>query len=334
VVIAIIGILTALLLPAVQSARESSRRAACSNHLRQLGLAALGYEAAYKRFPPGYLGSTDLPFNGGALADSLGEHQWCGALVYLLPYLEAVSLSEQFSKTLELDPNSRDDAWWTDSNASTASQYSLSVLLCPSTPSHVPASRVMIFNFDLIYSGIVALQPVTIPTTAAIPGLTHYQGVRGVLGKLSPSYSVTLLGERRVVDKELIGVFGVRSQTTIAQISDGTSQTLIFGEAPGTIGAADLDHTGRQNGFLAGVAWAGNATLPVYSGLDASRFNNSIVPGQYDTHYITFGSVHSGGIVPFCYADGSVRQLHKTIDLRTLYALATMRGEEAITEKP
>jgi hypothetical protein len=36
--------------------------------------------------------------------------------------------------------------------------------------------------------------------------------------------------------------------------------------------------------------------------------------------------------VPFCYADGSVRQLHKTIDLQALYALATMRGEESVTE--
>jgi len=66
VVIAIIGLLVGLLLPAVQAAREAARRMSCTNNLRQVGMAAINFETANKRFPPGILfpGPQNTPFPG------------------------------------------------------------------------------------------------------------------------------------------------------------------------------------------------------------------------------------------------------------------------------
>ncbi len=86
VVVAIIGILIGLLLPAVQSVREATRRAACSNNLRQIALAGLNYESAHQT----------LPKNG---YDTNGWNAWerMSASYKILPYLDQANLFDQFT---------------------------------------------------------------------------------------------------------------------------------------------------------------------------------------------------------------------------------------------
>jgi prepilin-type N-terminal cleavage/methylation domain-containing protein len=71
VVIAIVGVLIALLVPAVQGARDSARRTQCANNLKQVGVALLGYEATKKRFPAGYASDCDQDGNTGPVEDGV-----------------------------------------------------------------------------------------------------------------------------------------------------------------------------------------------------------------------------------------------------------------------
>ncbi len=113
--IAIIGALVGLLLPAVQAAREESRRTACMNNLRQMGVALVQDETARREFVVGCLGCLTLP------ADARRNISWNAQL---LPQLERADLwrQYQFNSASDLEPNR------------TLGATVLSVFLCPSTP--------------------------------------------------------------------------------------------------------------------------------------------------------------------------------------------------------
>ncbi len=106
------GILLALLLPAVQAAREAARRAQCVNNLRQINLALLNYESANGCFPPAY-----IPDENGK-----PKHSW---RVLVLPYLEQQLLYDQYDM---------DEPWDSPNNLALASQMP-PVFRCPSDPS-------------------------------------------------------------------------------------------------------------------------------------------------------------------------------------------------------
>jgi prepilin-type processing-associated H-X9-DG protein len=91
VVIAIIGILIALLLPAVQAAREAARRSQCSNNLKQLGLAMHNYLDTYKVFPPGEMGTWQP---GGWGAPTISTAGAASPIYHMLPYIEQQPLAD------------------------------------------------------------------------------------------------------------------------------------------------------------------------------------------------------------------------------------------------
>ncbi len=90
VVIAIISVLIALLLPAVQSAREAARRSQCCNNLMQLGLALQSYESAHEILPPGVVG-----WSGPVLDQPKGYGY--GWMTQILPYIEMRNVYNHFN---------------------------------------------------------------------------------------------------------------------------------------------------------------------------------------------------------------------------------------------
>ncbi len=108
VVIAIIGVLVALLLPAVQAARESARRTQCSNHFKQLGLALLNYENVHRVFPPAF-----------------GRKPGHNLLAFVLPQVEQQPVYARYH--FESD--------WQSAANKEARETDIAVFVCPSAPS-------------------------------------------------------------------------------------------------------------------------------------------------------------------------------------------------------
>src|SRR5262245_16064723 len=116
VVIGLIGVLVALLLPAVQAAREAARRTKCQNNLKRIGLAAQQFEDTNKRLPPGAVWS-----NTGIEKGSVH--------IYLLPYFEQASLYNAFDFTKK----SIEKSTLPGSTTLIASSV-IQTFLCPSDP--------------------------------------------------------------------------------------------------------------------------------------------------------------------------------------------------------
>jgi len=132
VVISITGVLVAMLLPAIQAAREAARRAQCRNHLRQIGLALNSYHATHNTFPPGRLRT---------LVD--GQGRGFSAYAFLLPYLEAGSLYN----SIDFNANADDPV----ANG-TALGQTIAFFLCPSDSVRTLQSSVV--NGNVVNSAV------------------------------------------------------------------------------------------------------------------------------------------------------------------------------------
>jgi len=325
VVIAIIGVLVALLLPAVQSAREASRRTACANNLKQIGLANQMFYDANQRFPPGQLGP--LPHADSATYNAqLTNNQALGAMAFLIPYLEQSGAASLINTSMNVDEVR---PWW-GGNGSTvaAAQTRIKSLVCPATNLYGPSPGFIAATTGLFLNGVSALgwdtngpNFATNSSAGTIVNLgrTNYIGVAGYGGN-AVGWNISTTNAARIGVPagtpaiHFEGIFSTRSKTRFSHITDGTSQTLMYGEVMG----------GRVDGRTEMTfTWMGCGLLPSFTGLTETD-------GTVRRRWSSFNSEHPG-IVQFVLADGAVRKLDVRVDYRIYNSLSAMHDALQIT---
>ncbi|NLF08277.1 MAG: DUF1559 domain-containing protein [Pirellulaceae bacterium] len=306
VVITIIGILIALLLPAVQAAREAARQLQCTNNLKQIGLAMLNHEEAHGYLPPGgwgcyWVGDADRGFDA--------KKQTGGWLYAILPYLEQQALFD-----LPADGNPDTITATQKAGGGILSKQPLTMMNCPSRrpateypypldskwwPKNADHTNTIARGDYAANSGDLYIFPTNGPTTLEMGDNPNYWN----------NYPSLHLSR---------GVNHLHSAIKLNQITDGVSNTFLVGEK-----YMDPDH------YFDGTFRGDNSTMYQGCDIDTCRWTlPEYGPPLQDQPGISneyiFGSPHAGGC-GFTFCDGSVHLISFTIDVEVYRCLGNRK---------
>jgi prepilin-type N-terminal cleavage/methylation domain-containing protein/prepilin-type processing-associated H-X9-DG protein len=319
VVITIIGILIALLLPAVQAAREAARRMQCQNNLKQIALALHNYESSYGVLPPGGLALS----SGG----SYGTSWW----VRILPYVEADNVAARYDYS---------QGGWLGSNPSAATllrDQQFPFMYCPSSTLqrkvlNAAAGQV---GYD---------QNVQSPTYTGIEGAAD--GTATNIFSARSANAFTAVGWASTG-----GVLIMNRAIPVAEITDGTSNTLAIGEQSDFLspaGSVPSTWTSSSSpcqygdcrsdcghGFTMGPAptsWGDERQFNVTCVYHPVNFKTTSGYGIQNNcgPNSPIQSVHPGG-ANVALADGSTHLLSESLDITILRCLATRNDGRPIS---
>jgi prepilin-type N-terminal cleavage/methylation domain-containing protein len=307
VVMAIIGILIALLLPAVQSAREAARRMQCANNLKQLGLSLLNFENSNKRLPPAAVTDT------GGRAIFGNSNRSC--FVFLLPFMEEKATASLFTLGTATDSAARRN--WENSVNQPMYQTTIAGLLCPSTPTNPRTC-----------SGI-ASSAVAYTNAAASDYAPYYQVDMG-------SPSAVALG--LVTIGNPINSYPILERNLwsyIKDVTDGMSKSLLFIEVAGLpqVYNSNWQPIINSSGTLVtaeGGAWADNQNAINLKGSSADGLIIGGICPFNCTNNVEAYSFHPGGINAV-FGDGAVHFLNNSTSIQTMAAMVTRNNGESVT---
>jgi hypothetical protein len=300
-VVAIIGVLVALLLPAIQGARESARKARCANNLKQIGLGMQGYVLNHKSFPPGYV-SRVLPDH-----DDGGPGWAWGAAI--MPFIEEVALHDQIDFT-----------WSLRSAAATPIVLTqVPLFVCPSDGTFQPIIDIPSKSSSLVICKMAA---------------GNYVGSAGTIRptcKLCRDFFDGVFGRNRAIKpKELQD--GLSKTLAIGERSTHWSNATIWGVLPNS----RVWDNRQPSLFAAGPAYVLGTTFAEGFNIETST---EMAHGTEGTFAESFGSQHPGGCF-FMFCDASVQFVWDEADPAVMNALSTRDGnphsgvERVIHESP
>jgi prepilin-type N-terminal cleavage/methylation domain-containing protein/prepilin-type processing-associated H-X9-DG protein len=293
VVIAIIAGMIALLLPAIQSAREAARRTQCLNNMKQIVLGLHNYHEAMTTFPPGYVSLTQDNAPDGA---EIGPG-W-GWLAMALPQTEQYRLYNTINFSLATS----------DPSQATARVTRISTFLCPSSPGD---------------DGPLTIRDGSGRVLVADLSRSHYVGVAGQLGPEEfPArnngvfYRNSRIGVCDIAD-------GTSSTLMIGERSQDVADATWAGMIPGGLSCNDPRWPVQE-------CEASNALVLGHTGPSPDEPWVD-VPNDPKAGVGAFHSRHLGGC-NFAFCDGSVRFIKQTIRPQVFSDLATRAGGEVISD--
>lgn len=326
VVMAIVGLLMALLLPAVQAARESARRSECADHLRQLGIALNNYHDVLRCYPTGLAAD----FSPSGVAEYAGAHS------LLMPYFEQADLAALYNQQLPWNLQSPQVA-----------QTIVPLFVCPSASQPNPVSVPLLASLPGIQTG----------STYAV---TTYVLSKGVTDAWCSSPDTVPCDQRGMFDVNLCVRDssirdGLSNTMAMGEGVGGPRWPLCSG--PGCTTPAPADPLGNPPD--ATVPWEVSTVFPdavsnagflgscpfacTLEALNKNPVTDSmvVVPALADCrcslnggphHTSNFRSAHPGGGY-FLFVDGSTHFIQQTIDLMTYRRLSSM-AEGAVSQVP
>jgi len=295
VVIAIIAVLIALLLPAVQQAREAARRSQCKNNLKQLGLAFHNYHEIYNAFPNG--SDTSTIYHMG----------WAPKI---FPQIDQAT---RFNAMVALSPNPMQILmpWRFDTaphNGASPIWGPIPVLACPSSTLGPGSADITSFAWTVGH------------------GALHYRGCNGRIEDVTnPSDGSTWQWANS-------GMIYPHSSTRMADVTDGSSNTILLGESSSSQGwtAAAKSGWGGIQPWTWGTYYYTGSTQRLT--IDSKNLAYPInYKGTFADNSTPFTSFHVGG-AHFLLTDGAVRFVSENISLLTLKQLATRGTGEVVGE--
>ena len=289
VVIAIIGVLVALIMPAVQSAREAANRTQCINNLKQMGLASQEYHDSFGSFPGGWY--CDGTFDTNCAQTLAQSYMWNG-LSGLFVKLELGNIYNELNYSMPTN----------DLSNVTGVRRTMNVFVCPSNRRAVTTAS---SNANV---------------TAKL-GPSDYRGNMAsgynTTSGTAPTYSAGTTDPTNTLDQNgqpLLGIFDsgltyMNSTVSIADITDGTSNTVLMGET------------------LTGT-WAEASSCCVRTTTD--RLVNKPIQIKGVNYYTYWMSKHPG-CVNYLKCDGSVSTVTNQINRLVLVKMMTRAGNEALS---